>query len=151
MLFPVDSTVISLTSKLFWQEGYHQVKLLNGFSLTENLTSAAVLAFGERHDLSFREEVIDLIPENAVAIMDRGFASWRLIDERCEGNKRFVVHIKNNVRTELNQDRYRVVYFCNLLSKVEFQLGANLRSLTDEEVAELYRQRWRIENLWKMH
>lgn len=75
VLFPVDSTVITLTSHLFWRDGYHPIKLLNGFSATENLTSEAVISLGDRHDLSFREEVIEMIPDNAVAIMDRGFAS----------------------------------------------------------------------------
>ncbi|MGE5658414.1 MAG: IS4 family transposase, partial [Actinomycetota bacterium] len=26
MLFPIDSTVVTLTSQLFWLQGYHQVK-----------------------------------------------------------------------------------------------------------------------------
>ena len=34
MLMPIDSTVVTLTSKLFWEQEYHQVKLLNGVSLT---------------------------------------------------------------------------------------------------------------------
>ncbi|MEO0308820.1 MAG: IS4 family transposase, partial [Gloeomargarita sp. DG02_3_bins_56] len=35
MLFPIDSTIISLTSKLFWMEGYRQVKLMNGINLAQ--------------------------------------------------------------------------------------------------------------------
>lgn len=147
--FPVDSTVITLTSKLFWRDGYHQVKLLNGFSATENLTSEAVISFGERHDLSFREQVIEMIPENAVAIMDRGFASWKFLDELCEAKRKFIVRIKNNMKTEVNHDRYRVVHFWDIQSKTEFRIATNLWNLTDEEVAELYRRRWAIENLWK--
>ena len=27
-MFPIDSTIITLTSKLLWEEGWHQVKLL---------------------------------------------------------------------------------------------------------------------------
>jgi putative transposase len=34
MLFPIDSTVVSLTSKLFYQQGHHQVKLLNGVNVS---------------------------------------------------------------------------------------------------------------------
>jgi putative transposase len=29
-LFPIDSTIITLTSKLLWSQGYHQVKLFCG-------------------------------------------------------------------------------------------------------------------------
>ena len=32
ILFPLDSTIISLTSKLLWAEGYHQVKLFCGLN-----------------------------------------------------------------------------------------------------------------------
>lgn len=62
--------MITLTSKLLWQEEYPQIKLLNEFSIIENLASEAV-----RHDLSFQEEVIEMIPKNAIAIMERDFAS----------------------------------------------------------------------------
>ena len=31
-LFPIDSTVITLTSKLLWQENWHQVKLFCGLN-----------------------------------------------------------------------------------------------------------------------
>ena len=32
LLFPLDSTIISLTSKLLWGQGYHQVKLFCGLN-----------------------------------------------------------------------------------------------------------------------
>ena len=35
MLFPIDATVVSLTSKLFWVQGQHQVKLLNSVNVTQ--------------------------------------------------------------------------------------------------------------------
>jgi putative transposase len=35
MLFPIDSTVVSLTSKLFWAQKHHQVKLLNGVNVSQ--------------------------------------------------------------------------------------------------------------------
>ena len=35
MLIPIDSTIITLTSKLFWEQDYHQVKLMNGINLTQ--------------------------------------------------------------------------------------------------------------------
>jgi len=33
-LFPIDSTIISLTSKLLWTKGWHQVKLFCGLNST---------------------------------------------------------------------------------------------------------------------
>jgi hypothetical protein len=32
VLFPIDSTIITLTSKLLWSQGYHQVKLFFGLN-----------------------------------------------------------------------------------------------------------------------
>ncbi|URR34692.1 transposase [Thermosynechococcus sp. HN-54] len=148
MLFPIDSTVITLTSKLFWFYKYHQVKLITGFDLTENILGKAVVSFGERHDLSFQDEILEMIPENAVAIMDRGFASWRFLERLSERKCLFVVRIKNNMRMKLNHERYRVVQFFDEHG-TEFRIATNLMHLSDEEVSELYRHRWGIENLWK--
>ncbi len=50
MLMPIDSTVITLTSKLFWAQGYHQVKLMNGVNLTQDTTSECLIHFGQGHD-----------------------------------------------------------------------------------------------------
>ncbi|WP_407682272.1 transposase [Pseudocalidococcus azoricus] len=81
MLFPIDSTVVTLTSQLFWSQGYHQVKLLNGFNLTQNVTSDCVINFGQENDLKFIEQILTMIPENTAALMDRGFADWKFLDD----------------------------------------------------------------------
>ena len=52
MLIPIDSTVITLTSKLFWECGYHQVKLMNGINLTQGNPTECLIHFGqEMHGL----------------------------------------------------------------------------------------------------
>ncbi|MDG2991729.1 transposase [Candidatus Synechococcus calcipolaris G9] len=53
------------------------------------------------------------------------------------------------MKTDLNHDRYRIVQFYDIDSGVEYRLATNLKGLSDEEVAELYRHRWGIETLWK--
>lgn len=149
MLFPIDSTVITLTSKLFWSQEYHQVKLLNGFNLTQNVTSECVINFGQGHDSIFTEQILTMIPENTVAIMDRGFADWKFLDELSRLKHLFLVRIKNNMKTELDHNRYRVIRFYDIDNGVEFRLATNIPDLSDEEISELYRHRWAIENLWK--
>ncbi len=149
MLFPIDSTVVSLTSKLFWQYDYHQVKLMNGINITQRNTTECIIHFGQGHDSRFREMIHGMIPENAVGIMDRGFASWEFFDELSLMGTPFVVRIKNNMKTELDHYRYRIVWFCDLESRTEFRLATNLSDLTNEEVSEIYRHRWKIEILWK--
>lgn len=149
MLVPIDSTVITLTSKLFWEQGYHQVKLMNGINLTQGNATECLIHFGQGHDARFADKVNSMLPEHGVGVMDRGFASWKLLDELSATQTRFVVRIKNNMKTGLDHQRYRVVWFCDLESRSEFRLATNLDQMTNEEVGEIYRNRWQIEILWK--
>lgn len=149
LLFPIDSTIVTLTSKLFWLQGYHQVKLLNGVNLEQGDPSECLIHFGQGHDAKFADSVIGMIPENGIGIMDRGFASWDFLNQLSQTKTLFVVRIKNNMRTELDHKRYRVVWFCDLESQSEFRLATNVERMTNEEVGEVYRHRWQIEVLWK--
>ena len=90
-----------------------------------------------------------MIPENAVGIMDRGFASWEFLDQMSRTETKFVVRIKNNMKTTLDHQRYRVVWFCDLESRSEFRLATNVNEMTNEEISDIYRHRWQIEVLWK--
>ncbi|BAU44632.1 Transposase DDE domain protein [Leptolyngbya sp. O-77] len=81
--------------------------------------------------------------------MDRGFASWEFLDQMSLTQTKFVVRIKNNMKTELDHDRYRVVWFCDLESRSEFRLATNVNEMSDEEISDTYRHRWQIEVLWK--
>jgi len=137
-LFPIDSTVIALTSKLFWEKEYHQVKLLTGVNLTSCNTGECLISFGQAHDAKYLEEVTIIIPDNSVGIMDRGFASWDFIEEMSENKTLFIVRIKNNIQTQFNHDKYRVVWFCDLESQREYRLATNVTTMTNEEIAETY-------------
>lgn len=53
------------------------------------------------------------------------------------------------MKTELDHQRYRVVWFCDLESRTEFRLATNVEQMTNEEIGEVYRHRWQIEVLWK--
>ncbi len=74
MLFPIDSTVVSLTSKLFWVQGQHQVQLLNGVNVSQRYVSECLIDFGQGHDAKFTAYIAGIITENGIGIMDRGFA-----------------------------------------------------------------------------
>lgn len=71
MLFPINSTIVTLTSKLFWMQGYHQVKLMNGVNLVQGNPSECLIHFGQGYDALFASLVPGMIPENAIG-MDRG-------------------------------------------------------------------------------
>ncbi|MBF2059564.1 transposase, partial [Fischerella thermalis] len=149
MLVPIDSTIVTLTSQLFWMQGYHQVKLLNGINLEQGNPSECLIHCGQGHDATFAESVTGMIPEGGIGIMDRGFASWEFLDQLSLMGTLFVVRIKNNMKTELDHDRYRVVWFCDLESQTEFRLATNVKQMSNEAVGETYRHRWQIEVLWK--
>ncbi len=99
--------------------------------------------------------------------MDRGFASNQRITELLESSdKHFVLRLKNNISLEMlengkcklgkdkRQIEVRVVAFCDLESQTEFRLATDLPlqgegAVSNEEIAEIYIQRWPIELLWK--
>ena len=49
-LFPLDSTIVTLTSKLLWQQEYHQVKLLAGTDNKREIIDGVHIHFGQGHD-----------------------------------------------------------------------------------------------------
>jgi Transposase DDE domain. len=153
-LFPLDSTIITLTSKLFWH--YKQVKLTLGLDINEGNIGDESIIFGKTNDHKIGHLVIGTIPENAVGInafgtqaKDRGFASWKLMDEMCKRNTLFIVRIRNNMKLQPDNPDIRVIQFFNEEENTEYRLATNVTSMTDEEICSAYRLRWRIELLWK--
>ncbi|MBD2306482.1 IS4 family transposase [Chroococcidiopsis sp. FACHB-1243] len=167
VICPIDTTVITLTSKLLWQLGYHQVKLISSLNLSTEAVEENLVNFGWNHDYNYGKEMIEALPENGIGVMDRGFASLTFLRETCQTQKYFVVRISQLYKLEYVRDSelikvgtgkeaglYRAINFCDLETKREYRLVTNLPAqgeaeVNDAEVAEIYRQRWGIELLWK--
>ena len=167
VLFPIDSTIISLTSKLLWKEGYHQVKLFSGINLLTAEPGGILIHFGQGHDSKYGEETIAATPKNGVNIMDRGFCKLEKIKDLIQDKERyFVLRIKNDMSLQMQENgkflvgtgtkkvECRVVNYCDLEERTEFRLATNLPeigefSISNEEIGEFYRSRWQIELLWK--
>jgi putative transposase len=49
-MFPLDSTIVTLTSKLLWSQGFHQVKLFSGLNLSTGEPGGILIHFGQGHD-----------------------------------------------------------------------------------------------------
>ena len=159
---PIDSTVITLTSKLLWALGYHQVKLFSVFNNRNQSVDYSLIHFGQEHDYKFATQMTENLGEKQVGVMDRGFAALEYLKQLQEENKLFVIRINTNYKLEplengawqvgtgKKQGIYRVVWFCDLEGKTEYRIVTNLPdTVSNEEIAEIYQQRWRIELFWK--
>jgi putative transposase len=167
VLFPIDSTIISLTSKLLWKEGYHQVKLFSGINLLTAEPGGILIHFGQGHDSKYGEETIAATPKNGVSIMDRGFCKLERIKDLMQDKERyFVMRIKNDMSLQMQENgkfivgtgakkvECRIVNYCDLEERTEFRLATNLPEtgefgVSNKEIGEFYRNRWQIELLWK--
>lgn len=167
ILFPLDSTIITLTSKLLWQQGYHQVKLFSGLSLPNAEPGGVSIHFGQGHDSQYGNDTIAKTPQGCVGIMDRGFCSLSRIQELLQREERFfVMRIKNNMKLHMQENgqcllgsgkkqvEVRIVAFSDIETQSEYRLATNLPTtgesqLDNENIGELYRLRWQIELFWK--
>ncbi|MEG3440440.1 IS4 family transposase, partial [Pannus brasiliensis CCIBt3594] len=118
-----------------------------------------------RRSSKYGEETLDATPVNRVLMMDRGFCKLERIEQLLgEEERYFLMRLNLNTTLESRENGiYQIGKQGELLARVivfrdekgkEYRLVTNLPSsgesgFTDEEVKELYRQRWQIELLWK--
>ncbi len=76
---PIDSTIITLTSKLLWVLVYHQVKLFSALNLATGSPDDNLINFGNDHDDKFVSHIMSKLPENAVGVLELGFAGRKFI------------------------------------------------------------------------
>ncbi|WP_051038662.1 hypothetical protein [Chamaesiphon minutus] len=63
-LVPIDSTVISLKSKLLWKLGYNQFKLFVGTNTEGGSVSGSLINFGQEHDYNYGDKIIASLNSN---------------------------------------------------------------------------------------
>jgi putative transposase len=129
-----------------WAHG--EVKLITGLNVASKGIGECLISFGRRHELSYKDMLASMIPEDGIGIMDRGFADWKLIGDLCKLGTLFIIRIKKNMTRIPDLNGLRIVEFTDD-EGVEYRLATNVESMSEEEVAESYRQRWQIEILWR--
>jgi len=88
---PIDSTIITLTSKLLWVLGHHQVKLFSALNLATGSPDDNLINFGNNQDYKFRLKMMSKLAANAVGVMDRGLTRIKFIQKLVQYNKYFLV------------------------------------------------------------
>jgi putative transposase len=150
-------------SKLLWLQGYRQLKLITTLhqetKSTGHLnacgTAAPIISPGQEHEINFGEDIVKMLPEDGVAVGDRGFCSRKLFEQFIRNGALFIIRIKSNWKWDENYrivTRYgpvRVVCFGSIEQKVDDYLATNIPEeiMSNEEIAEAYRRA--IEVLWK--
>ena len=71
ILFPLDSTIITLTSKLLWCQGWHQVKLFCGLNSWTSEVGGIVIHFGQGHDSKHGDKTIEETGETHLNYLDK--------------------------------------------------------------------------------
>ena len=59
---PIESTTISLTSKLLWSLGYHSFKLFSSLNLQTGATEENLIIFGFNHDYKYGKKMVNALP-----------------------------------------------------------------------------------------
>jgi putative transposase len=62
-------------SKLFWLQGYRQLKLITTLHQATGSTGCLLLSPGQEHEINLGEDMVKMLPEDGVAVGDRGFCS----------------------------------------------------------------------------
>ena len=97
VLCPFDATVIPLMSQLFWRQGYRQVKLITTLNRDTKSTSHLIISPGQGHEINLGEDMMKMLPENGVAVGDRGFCGHKLFVQFIANDTLFIIRIKSQL------------------------------------------------------
>ena len=70
-------------SKLFWLQGYRQLKLITTLNQDTKSTGCLLLSPGQGHEINFGDDMVKMLPENGVLVGNRGFYSRKLFENLC--------------------------------------------------------------------
>jgi hypothetical protein len=108
-------------------------------------TGCLLLSPGQGHEINLGENIVEMLPENGVAVGDRGFCSRKLFEQFIRNGALFIIRIKSNWKWGENYriaTRYgpvRVVCFGSIKQKVDDYLATNIPEefMSNEEIMEV--------------
>ncbi len=80
-IYPIDSTIITLTSKLLWILDYHQFKIFTSLNLATETPEDNFINFGHYHDYKSGSQIMSSLRNNALRVMNRGLVRLKFIQE----------------------------------------------------------------------
>lgn len=178
-LIAIDGTLIDAVMSMYWADYSKTNKKAKGhfgFNINQSMPSSIYLTTGKYPERPF---VAMILTKGQTSVTDRGYQCNKSFDQLQKDNKYFVCRIKKNTtktiikENEIKPERYiffdaivllgssdinqtehplRVVGY--KVGNVEYFVATNRCDLSAEQIATIYKLRWKIETFfrwWKLH